>query len=76
MYKKQLHLFKCGYMKLKNRSHRYDINRPRLRHGHKNTKYKMCHCIMMVIGVLSNTLATFEVQFMKKLSNTEKKRSL
>ena len=23
-----------------NRSHRYDINRPRPRHGHKYTKYK------------------------------------
>ena len=24
---------------MKNRSHRYDINRPRPRHGHKYTKY-------------------------------------
>ena len=28
-------------LKIKNRSHRYDINRPRLRYGHKYTKYKM-----------------------------------
>ena len=28
-------------LKVKNRSHRYDINRPRLRHGRKYTKYKM-----------------------------------
>ena len=32
-------------LKMKNRSHRYDINRPRLRHGlytkYKYTKYKM-----------------------------------
>ena len=27
-------------MKNKNRSHRYDINRPRSRHGHKYSKYK------------------------------------
>ena len=27
-------------MKKKNRSHRYDINRPRSRHGHKYSKYK------------------------------------
>ena len=25
---------------MKNRSHRYDINRPWPRHGHKHTKYK------------------------------------
>ena len=29
-------------LKMKNRSHRYDINRPRPRLGHKYTKYKMC----------------------------------
>ena len=27
--------------KMKNRPHRYDINRPRPRHGHKYTKYKI-----------------------------------
>ena len=27
-------------LKMKNRSHRYDINRPWPRHGHKHTKYK------------------------------------
>ena len=27
--------------KIKNRLHKYDINRPRLRHGNKYTKYKM-----------------------------------
>ena len=30
----------------------------------------MCFSIMMVICVLSNIQATFEAQFMKKLSNT------
>ena len=38
-------------LKMKNRSHRYDINRPGPRHGHKYTKYKMCLCIMMVICI-------------------------
>ena len=28
-------------MKMKNRSLRYDINRPRSRHGHKYSKYKV-----------------------------------
>ena len=35
-------------LKIKNRSNRYDINRPRPRHGHKYTKCKMCLCILMV----------------------------
>ena len=63
MYKK--HVQKCVYLnkviwlitmkvrlKVKNRSHRYDINRPRPRHEHKYTKYKMClTSIMMVICI-------------------------
>ena len=32
---------------MKYKSHRYDINRPRPRHGHKYTKYKMCLGRMM-----------------------------
>ena len=28
-------------LRMKNRSHRYDINTARLRHGHKPTKYKI-----------------------------------
>ena len=39
---------------MKNRSHRYDINRPRPRHGHKYTKQKMCLGVNMFIYVLSN----------------------
>ena len=34
---------------MENRSHRYDINRPKL--GHKYTEYKMCLNIMMVISI-------------------------
>ena len=30
---------------------RYDMNRPRPRHGQKYTKYKMFHSIMMVICI-------------------------
>ena len=26
---------------MKNRSHRYDINRPKARHGHKYTRHKI-----------------------------------
>ena len=38
-------------LKMKNRSQRYDINRPRPRHGHKYTKYEMCLSKMMVICI-------------------------
>ena len=36
-------------LKKTNRSHRYDINRPGPRHGHKYAKYKMYLSIMMAI---------------------------
>ena len=35
-------------LKMKNRSHRYYINIPKPRHGHRNTKYKMCLSIVIV----------------------------
>ena len=45
-------------LKMKKKSQRYNINRPKDRHGPKYTKYKMCLSIMMVICItqhLSNT---------------------
>ena len=36
---------------MKNRSHRYNINSPRPRQGHKYTKFKMCLSIMIVIFI-------------------------
>ena len=38
-------------LKMKNRSRRYDINRPRPIHGHKYPRYKMYLDIVMVIYV-------------------------
>ena len=38
-------------LKIKNKSQRYDINRPRPRLEPKYTKYKMCLSIMMVICI-------------------------
>ena len=38
-------------MRLKMKSHRYNITRPRPRHGHKYTKYKISLNIMMVISI-------------------------
>ena len=36
---------------MKNRSHKCDINRPRLSHDQKYTKYKLSLSIMMVICI-------------------------
>ena len=38
-------------LKMKNRFHRQEINRPRSRYGHKYTKYKICLSIMMAICI-------------------------
>ena len=35
-------------MKMRKRSHRYDINKPSSRHGHKYSKYKKCLSITML----------------------------
>ena len=36
---------------MKNRSHRYDIIRPRSRHGHKYSENKKCLGMMMLICI-------------------------
>ena len=48
---------------MKNRSSRYNINRPRRWHGHKYTKYKICFHIMMVISIrrFLNVLCTLNL---------------
>ena len=38
-------------MKMKNRLHRYDINRPRSRHGQKCSKYKKYLSMMILICI-------------------------
>ena len=38
-------------MKIKDRSHRYDINRHRSRHGHKYSKYKKYLSLTMLICI-------------------------
>ena len=38
-------------VKMKNRLHRYYINRPWCRHGHEYTKYKKCLGMMMLICI-------------------------
>ena len=41
-------------LQMKNRSHSYDINRPRTILGHSYTRYKMCLNIMVVICIKEN----------------------
>ena len=60
-------------LKMKNRSHRYDINRPMPRPGHKYTKYEMCLSKIMVICIkqhLSNIWSSIyeKVKQQKKCS--------
>ena len=43
---------------MKDRSDRYDINRPRPRHGHKYIKYKMYLSITCIKQHLSNILGS------------------
>ena len=62
-------------MKIKNKSHRYEINRSRSRHGYKYSKYKKCLSMMKLIYSKQH-LTTFEAQFMKKLRNTEFKTNI
>ena len=38
-------------MKMKNRSHRHDINRARLKYGHENSKYRKFLSMMMLICI-------------------------
>ena len=54
-------------MKMKSRSHRHDINSLRSRHI---INIRIIS-VWLDLYVLRNTQATFEVQFMRKLSNAE-----
>ena len=58
------------WLKMKNRPQKYDINRPKARHGHKYTKDKMCISLMMVIYIkqhVSNIWSSIH----EKVKNTE-----
>ena len=41
-------------MKIENRSHRNDMNRPRSKHWNKYDKYKKCLTIMMLVCIKQN----------------------
>ena len=61
-------------MKIKNRSHRYDINRPR--HGYRYSKYKICLWIMILIYIkqhLSNIWSSIHEKVKQHWGWVEKK---
>ena len=55
--------------------HRYDINRPRTRHGQRYIKHKMCFSIIIVICIkqhLSNMWSSIHEEFKQHLGWVEK----
>ena len=66
-------------IKLKNASHRYDINRARPRYGHKYTKHKICLSVMMTIcnkQQLSNIWSWIHEKVKQHWNWVEKKKSV
>ena len=66
-------------LKVKNRIRRYYINRPRPRHGHKYTKYKICLSIIMVLCIeqhLSNICSSIHEKVKQHWGWVEKKHWL
>ena len=63
-------LMKMKMRKIKNRSQRYDINRPRTGYRHKYAKYKMCLSIIMVICIKQH-LSNIWSSIRKKVKHTE-----
>ena len=62
-------------MKMKNRSHRYGINRPSSRHGHKCSKYKKYFIIVMLTYIkqhLCNIWSSIHEKFMQHWGWVEK----
>ena len=41
-------------MKMENRSHRYDINRPELRQDYEHTKYKISLSMIMFMCIIEH----------------------
>ena len=54
-------------LKMKNRSSRYDINRPRHWHGHKYTKYKIILDIMIVTSIKQHPSYIWSLRWLARL---------
>ena len=66
-------------LKMKSISQRYYINRPKSRHGHKYTEYKMCLSIIMATCIkqhLSNIRSSIHEKVKQHWGWVEKKRYL
>ena len=63
-------------VKMKNRLHRYVINRSRSRHGHKYGTYKKCFAMTMVIGIKQHLSNTWNSIHEKAEAELKKKRCL
>ena len=62
-------------MKMKNISQRYNINRPKSRHGHKCSKYKKCLRMMMFL-YNKNIRSSIHVKVMQHWGWVEKRGCL
>ena len=65
--------------KMKNRSHRFDINKPRSRHWYKYRTHKKGLTMMMLISIkqhLSNGWSSFHEKVKQHSGWVEKKRCL
>ena len=66
-------------LKMKSRSQKYDMNRPRSRHRHNYTKYEMCLSTTMAICIkqhLSNTWSSIHEKGKQYYGWAEKKKSV
>ena len=56
-------------MKMKSRSHRYDINRPESRHGYRYIKYEKCLPMMMLICIIIGMMIHMYANMYQHLTN-------
>ena len=63
-------------MKIKNRSDRYKINRPRSRHEHKYSKYKKCLICICITQHLSYIWSSIHEKVKQHWGWVEKKHCL
>ena len=64
-------------LKMKNRLHRYEINRPRPKHGYICTRYIMCFSVMMIICIKQHQSKTWSsIHKIVKQREAELKKSV
>ena len=63
-------------MTMKNRSHKYNINRPRIRLGHKYSKYKKCLSKLMLICITQHVSNIWNWIYEKVMQHWVEKKAL